>query len=179
MIDPYHLTLAYVLILIGFLLLAAELFVPASGTLMVLSLAFIGAGIWLSFTAGGPTTGFATLVVVGVALPAAVAMLLRYWPRTRMGQKLFLSGPDDDATVAQMPVNLELEQLRGRVGRAISDLRPSGITDFDGWRVDTITEGLPVEAGHWVRVVDVRAGHVVVRPIDRPELTNLENLDLG
>ena len=28
-----------------------------------------------------------------------------------------LSGPQDDETVANMPVNLELEQLRGRYGR--------------------------------------------------------------
>ena len=30
-------------------------------------------------------------------------------------------GRDEDATVAAMPVNLELEQLRGRIGRALSD----------------------------------------------------------
>ena len=57
-----------------------------------------------------------------------------------------------------MPVNLELERLRGRVGRALSDLRPSGVCDFDGWRVDTITEGMMVEAGQSVRCVDVRGG---------------------
>jgi membrane-bound serine protease (ClpP class) len=77
-----------------------------------------------------------------------------------------------------MPVNLELEQLRGRYGRALSDLRPSGVCDFDGWRVDTITEGMMVEAGQWVRCVDVRAGKVVVRPADKPTPDDLENVQL-
>ncbi len=95
-----------------------------------------------------------------------------------MGKQLFLSGPEEDATVASMPVNLELERLRGRLGRAVSDLRPSGVSDFDGWRVDTITEGMMVEAGQWVRCVDVRSGKVIVRPVDRPNLEAFENADL-
>jgi membrane-bound serine protease (ClpP class) len=73
-----------------------------------------------------------------------------------------------------MPVLLELEQLRGRFGRAVSALRPGGIAEFDGKRVDTITEGLMVEPGHWVRCIDVRAGKVIVRPVDKPDLGDLE-----
>jgi membrane-bound serine protease (ClpP class) len=73
-----------------------------------------------------------------------------------------------------MPVNLELENLRGRFGRAVSALRPAGVVDFDGRRVDTITEGLMVEPGQWVRCIDVRAGKVIVRPVERPDLGDLE-----
>ena len=68
----------------------------------------------------------------------------------------------------------ELEELRGRFGRTLSALRPSGVTDFDGRRVDTITEGMMVEPGQWVRCVDVRAGKVIVRPADKPDLGGLE-----
>jgi membrane-bound serine protease (ClpP class) len=96
-----------------------------------------------------------------------------------MGKRFFLSGPEEDVTVASMPVNLELERLRGRIGRTVSDLRPSGVTDFDGWRVDTITEGMMVDAGRWVKCIDVRAGKVIVRPVDRPEINKLETLDLS
>jgi membrane-bound serine protease (ClpP class) len=75
-----------------------------------------------------------------------------------------------------MPVNVELEQLRGKIGRAMSALRPGGVTDFDGKRIDTITEGMMVEPGEWVRCIDVRAGKVIVRPIPAPDLGKLENL---
>ncbi len=176
--DPSNLIVAYALIAVGFLLLAGELFLPASGTLFLLSFLCIVAGVAMTFYHDA-STGVVTLVGVGVALPLAGGLLLRYWPRTRMGRKMFLSGPDEDATVAAMPVNLELERLRGRFGRAVCDLRPSGATDFDGWRVDTITEGLMVEAGQWVRCVDVRSGKVVVRPAEKPEMTDLENMDLS
>src|SRR5262249_16866212 len=111
-------------------------------------------------------------------LPLLGGILLHYWPRTRMGKRMFLSGPDEDATVASMPVNLELERLRGRFGRAGSDLRPSGVSDFDGRRLDTTTEDMMVGAGQRVRCIDVRAGKVIVRPVDKPEMKDLENMDL-
>ena len=70
--------------------------------------------------------------------------------------------------MAAMPVNLELEQLRGRYGKTVSSLRPSGVTDFDGRRVDTLSEGDMIEPGQWVRCIDVKAGRVIVRHVDRP-----------
>jgi membrane-bound serine protease (ClpP class) len=175
-----HLILAYILIAVGFLLLLGELFFT-SGTLLVLALMSIAAGVGLAFYHGsqtGSNTGLFTLLAVMVALPVFGGLLLRYWPKTRWGRRMLLTAPEEDATVASMPVNLELERLRGRTGRALSDLRPSGVCDFDGWRVDTITEGMMVEAGQWVRCVDVRAAKVVVRPVDKPDLGGLENIDL-
>jgi membrane-bound serine protease (ClpP class) len=103
--------------------------------------------------------------------------MLYLWPRTPMGKRLIL--PDQDATVATMPVHLELENLRGRYGRALSDLRPAGVVDFEGRRVDTMSEGMMVPAGSWVRCVDVRAGKVVVRPVDKPDLGALESADFS
>ena len=78
-----------------------------------------------------------------------------------------------------MPVNMELEQLRGRLGRTLSSLRPAGVTDFDGRRIDTITEGMMVDAGQWVRCIDVKAGKVIVRPVQAPRLEDLESADFG
>ena len=76
--------------------------------------------------------------------------------------------------MAALPANQELESLKGRFGKTISALRPAGVVDFEGRRVDTITEGMMVEPGQWVRCIDVRAGKVVVRPVDKPSLGELE-----
>ncbi|MFL5244624.1 MAG: hypothetical protein ACJ8FY_21190 [Gemmataceae bacterium] len=174
--DSMNLTLAYTLIAVGFLLLAAELFIPTSGTLFVLALAAIAGGVIMAFMYDS-STGLLTLVAVVIAMPIAGSVLLHYWPKTPMGRRLFLSTPQDDEKAAKMPVHLELEALRGRFGKALGALRPSGIVDFDGWRVDVITEGLMVDSGQWVRVMDVKAGKVVVRPVEKPNLDELENAD--
>lgn len=175
-----HLTLGFVLILAGLLLLLAELLMP-SGIFFVLSLAGIVGGVTLAFLYGGdPYTGWLTLLFVFIVVPAVGGLVIRYWPRTPMGRRFFLQQTgEDDATLASMPVNVELEQLRGRYGRTLAPLRPSGVVDFDGRRIDVITEGMMVDADQWVRCIDVRAGKVIVRPAARPKLEDLENADFS
>jgi membrane-bound serine protease (ClpP class) len=174
--DPELLLMAYGLIAAGLIMLVAELFLP-SGVLLVLSILALFVGMVLTFKSS-PNLGLVTLIGLFIVVPLAGKALLHLWPKTAAGKRFFLSGPDEDATVASMPVNLELEDLRGRFGRTLAPLRPAGITDFDGRRVDTITEGMMVEAGQWVRCIDVRAGKVIVRPVDKPDLEKLESAEL-
>jgi len=47
--------------------------------------------------------------------------------------------------------------------------------DLDGRRIDTLTEGMMVEPGQWVRCIDVKAGRVIVRPVDKIDTGGLEN----
>ena len=169
------LILAYVLIIVGLFLLLAELFLP-SGAFLVLSLTAIIIGLAMTFIySNDPTWGIVTLICVIAAVPMLGSVLIHYWPKTRLGKRFFLEGPEENVTISSMPVNLELEQLRGRYGRTVSPLRPAGVTDFDGRRVDTITEGMMVDEGQWVRCIDVRAGRVIVRQVEKPDLGDLEN----
>jgi membrane-bound serine protease (ClpP class) len=174
-----NLTLAYVLIALGLVLLVAELFLPTGGVLFVLSVVALIVGVAMTFRYD-QSTGVVTLIGVFVAIPLLGAIALHYWPKTPMGRRFVLSGPEEDKTVASMPVILELEQLRGRYGRTVSALRPSGVTEFDGKRVDTLSEGPLIEPGQWVRCIDVKAGKVIVRPVDKPpDLADLDTAIFG
>jgi len=174
--------LAYGLILLGLFLFAAELFLPTGGVLFVLGLAAVVYGVVVTFTPsyGGSTPlGLSTLIAIFIIVPVVGPMLLHYWPRTPLGKRFFLAGQDEDNTLANISVNLELEHLRGRYGRTVSALRPSGISEFDGKRVDTISEGNLIEPGQWVRCIEVRAGRVVVRQVAKPpELDDMDTNDL-
>ncbi len=171
--DSSSLTLGLALVGVGFLFLAVELFLPTGGVLLVLAGAGIIVGVVLAFL-HDTTAGLLTLTGVFVALPVLGAVFLHIWPRTPLGRRFFLTAAPEDATVAAMPLNQELELLKGRIGRALSALRPAGVVDFDGRRVDTLTEGMMVEAGQMVRCIDVRAGKVIVRPVEKPNLGDLE-----
>src|SRR3989442_3809809 len=176
---PDNTFLAYSLIGLALLLLAAELFIPTFGVLFVLGLGGLIVGVAMTFQESIPR-GIITLVALFVIVPIFGNLLLRYWPKTRLGKKFFLPGPEEDQTLAIMPTHLELEQLRGRYGRTVSALRPAGITDFDGKRVDTMSEGNMIDHGRWVRCIDVKAGKVIVRQVDKPpDLTSLETTELG
>ncbi|HYV39074.1 MAG TPA: hypothetical protein VE988_25535 [Gemmataceae bacterium] len=160
------LTIAYALIAVGLVLMAAELFVPTHGVLLALGVGAGIIGVAMTFSYG-LSTGVMTLLVLLVVVPIFGGLLMRLWPKTPMGKHLFLPEPDDDA-VANMPVNLELEQLLGRYGKSLSSLRPCGLVEFDGRRIDTMTNGEMIEPNQWVRCVDIKGGHVIVRQADAP-----------
>jgi membrane-bound serine protease (ClpP class) len=158
--------------------LAAELFLPTGGILFVLAVGALVVGLAMTF-AHSTARGMVTLIGVAIIIPILGAILIHYWPKTSIGRRFLLSGTQEDDTLANMPVNLELEQLRGRYGRTVSALRPAGTTEFDGRRVDTLSEGTMIEPGQWVRCIDVKAGRVIVRQVDKPpDLADLETSDL-
>jgi membrane-bound ClpP family serine protease len=173
--DP--LTLAYVLIALGILLFLAELLIP-TGLMFGLGLIAVIGGVALTFSLGDSSTGFITLIVVCLALPIGGFIALYFWRKMPLAKQA-LAPPEGDVTIASMPGNTILEKFRGRIGKAISPLRPSGVVEFDGNRVDCITEGVMVDAGQWVRCIDVKPGKVIVRMIDEPNLEELENTNFG
>jgi membrane-bound serine protease (ClpP class) len=174
---------AYGLIVLGLVFLASELILPTFGVLGVLGLAGLVVGITMTFspsTGGSTSQGMVTLIAVFILIPILGPLLLHYWPKTALGKRFFLTGTQEDDTLATMPTNLELEQLRGRYGKTVSALRPSGTVIFDGKRVDCLSEGNMIDPGEWVRCIDVRAGTVVVRQVERPpDLANMDPNDLN
>jgi membrane-bound ClpP family serine protease len=173
-----NLSLAYILIAAGFLLMVAELFIPSGGILSVLSATGILVGVAMTFSHSTPV-GLWTLLGVGLALPVAMTLAFHYWPKTPIGKRMFLAAPDEEATMASLPENVEREQLRGQIGQALSALRPAGVVDFNGRRIDCMTEGIMVPQGQTVRCVDVKNGRVIVRPVEKPNLGTLENTDFS
>jgi membrane-bound serine protease (ClpP class) len=171
--DTTFLTLGFFLIGIGFLLLLGELFVT-SGVMLVLAVASIAVGLVFLFKYD-TMIGIYALVGVLIALPVTGVLLLRMLPNTPLGQ-LARQAPEEPA--AALPHFQEMQALRGRTGKTLTALRPAGMVDFDGRRVDCLTEGMMVEAGKWVRCVDVRAGSVIVRPADGPMSFEVDTAEL-
>jgi membrane-bound serine protease (ClpP class) len=177
--DPLsYLILGLILIGVGFLMSAVELVFP-SGLFLVMAAAGMVIGVVLTFFYD-TTVGVIVLASVFVAAPAFGGVLLHYWPKTPFGRQ-FLGGEGGaaEATLGSEGVYKDLEKLRGRYGKTLSDLRPAGMVDFDGRRIDTVTEGMLVAAGTWVRCIDVKAGRVIVRPAEKPNITDIENADFG
>jgi membrane-bound serine protease (ClpP class) len=161
------LTLALGLIAVGLLLMASELLLPTHGVLFGLGLACELIGVILSFGAGF-STGVTTLTIMVGVVPLLTGLMLYLWPKTPLGKRMILRRPDDDDAVANMPATLELERLRGRFGRAVSPLRPCGLVEFDGKRIDTMTDGEMIQPNQWVRCVDIKGGRVMVRAVAAP-----------
>ncbi|MCS7015946.1 MAG: NfeD family protein [Gemmatales bacterium] len=164
------------LILLGLLLLVAEVFIPSGGVLFVLALVSLIVGITMIFfipesRGGGVAAGLITVTIVFVMIPIVVGIAFYYWPKTPFGKRIILAAPsaEEDQPPQAFPEHADYSQLKGQVGRALSPLRPSGIVLIQGRRIDAETEGVFVEAGQFVRVVDTRPSYVIVRPLSPEE----------
>ncbi len=157
---------AALLLLLGLTLVMAEIFIPSGGVIGFLSFSSIIAAIVLAFVQSGPTTGLIFLLVACVAVPISIACAFRFLPDTPMGKRLL---PNIPTTAEVMPDDEDrrrLRQLVGQIGRAKSKMLPSGAVEVDGQIVDAVSQGMPIESGEPVRVVEVRGTMVVVQPLD-------------
>ena len=97
---------------------------------------------------------------IGVAV---IGVLVRRWlPRAPVLRNVLLEPPAaDDELDAE-----HLEELLGLEGTTTSRLAPAGKARFGGRVHDVATRGELIEPGVAIRVVEVRSGRVLVRPLD-------------
>ena len=79
-----------------------------------------------------------------------------------MAKYIFLTPPTAEEFAPEVKGHI-LEHLIGQFGRAITPMRPSGLVDFEGRRLDGMSEEGLIPAGALVRAVHVRSGQIIVR----------------
>ena len=57
-------------------------------------------------------------------------------------------------------------ELVGKEGIALTALRPAGIGEFDGERLDVVSEGGFIQAGVKIKIVFSQGMRIVVKPVD-------------
>jgi membrane-bound serine protease (ClpP class) len=158
------------LVAAGVILLALELLVvPGFGIVGILGIIAIVASLVLSLIGPGSTPTFvlvaATRVVSSVLFALLASLvLLRFLPRLPFGRRLILErGLTSGEGYASAPASDA--RMLGRTGRTSSPLRPAGIAEIDGQRVDVVSEGELVDAGQPIEVIRVDGNRIVVRPV--------------
>jgi len=156
------------LALVGLILLALEIFViPGFGIAGALGIIAILAGLVLSMLGSGDTAQFIMLTAARVVFALLIALigslvLLRYLPRLPFGRQLVLqTGLDTASGYVSAPASDH--HWMGRSGRAWSTLRPAGIAEIDGHRLDVVSDGEFIEAGESIEVIHVDGNRIVVK----------------
>jgi membrane-bound serine protease (ClpP class) len=156
------------LTLAGLVLLALEVFViPGFGIAGALGILAILGGLVLSMLGSGDSAQFILFTTARVvfALLSALALsllLLRFLPRLPLGRQLILQGGLDTARGYSSAPPGDLHWL-GKSGYAWSPLRPAGIAEIDGQRVDVVSEGGFIDARESIEVVRVDGNRIVVK----------------
>ncbi|MEI6071250.1 MAG: NfeD family protein [Verrucomicrobiae bacterium] len=151
-----------VLGIVGFLLLAAEVFVPGM-VLGVLGGLCLAACVALCYVGYGSLLGTLSFAALAVLLIAGFFLWLNIFPGTPIGKKLLLKSalrPDNSAVAARINP--------GATGEALTPLRPAGTALIAGRRVDVVAESGLIEPGEKIEVVLQDGLRVVVRGIPEP-----------
>jgi membrane-bound ClpP family serine protease len=151
----------FLLVIVGLGMIVAEVFFISAGILSVGAAVSLVSAVFLAFTGHGQAVGFLVLALAAVGAPAALAFALKVLPRTAIGRRILLSGPDHDL-VSGAAQEIGLDELRGRTGTTQSVLRPTGFARIDGRRIDVVTRGELIERGAEIEVIEVEGNRVVV-----------------
>ena len=147
-----------VLIIVGFLMLAAEVFVPG----MVLGLlgGFCLAGaIAVAFIYYDVVTGSLVFAAVCLLTFSGFVAWLAVFPRTAIGQRIMLQ----KSLVKGVGERAASSELMGAQGRSLTPLRPAGTASIGGRRVDVVAESDFIGRDEPVVVVREEGLRVVVR----------------
>jgi membrane-bound ClpP family serine protease len=166
-------TLAWPLLLLAFglLLLVAEVFIPSGGLIGFLALCCLGLSLWRAFQ-HSTDLGLMFLLADACLLPMTMALAIHLWPRTPLAKRVFLPRPSPEEFEVSHS-DLGLDHLVGQLGRALTPLRPSGMVDFDGRRLDGLSEEGLIAAGTLIQAVRIRGGRLIVRIAPEPTLDAL------
>jgi len=145
-------------------LIIAEVFVPSGGLISLCALACLVGGAWIFFQ-HSPTAGWIGVGIAAVMIPGVLIFTYKIFPKTRFGKSVTLTPPERQQGDA-IPDTSELKELLGEVGVVITPLRPVGMCDFSGQRVECVAEGGYVDKGKKVKVIDVESTQLTVRMIE-------------
>lgn len=161
------------LVALGILLLGLEVFViPGFGVAGALGVTALLAGLAFSLFGSGSSPQFMLYAAtrVSAALLAAILLsllMLRFLPRLPFARSLVLRTELDTAHGYESAPDTD-HALLGKRGRTLSALRPAGIAEIDGERVDVVSLGDMIDAGTEIQVLRVDGNRVVVKPISNP-----------
>lgn len=169
-----------ILLLLGLLLLFVELFVlPGFGFAGVLGIVLIVASVTVTLLEHSITSphfsymvGWSDVMmalgrtllamIVGACGAIALPFLLPITANTPVGAWLFLR-ESEDKSLGYHSAEDNLERFLGKTGVAQTTLRPAGIAEIEGNRVDVVSQGGYIESDTPVKVIKVEGRRIVVQ----------------
>lgn len=149
------------LFVLGIILLFLEIFVPG-GILGLLGIIALITGIMLSVDSLALGLIYVSLLLITlgvlIALSFRFSKTRSFWERFA----LLTRQTKQEGYVAPKP---SYENFLGRQGVALSQLRPAGTADFNGVRLDVVTEGGFIPNGSKISVIAVEGTRVIVRQV--------------
>ena len=150
--------------LIGIGLMVLEAFMPGFGLPGISGIILEVVAVVLTWMNHGPVAALGMTLIILSILAIAISMSLRSAANGKLSRsKLVLN--DTESNEAGYRSTEDLDVLLGREGVTTTVLRPTGMAEFDGVRLNVVSEGEFIQSGTRVQIVRVEGSRILVRTI--------------
>ena len=150
--------------IIGVALMVLEAFMPGFGIAGVSGIVVEIIAVTLTWLNHGPVAALGMLLVILSVMAIAISMSLRSATNGRLSKSRIILR-DTESNEAGYRSAEDMEVFLGREGKATTVLRPTGMAEFDGVRLNVVSEGEFIAMGTAVRIVRIEGSRILVRPV--------------
>ena len=149
---------------IGIGLLILEAFMPGFGAPGITGIVLEVVTLVMTWFEHGPVATLIVLLVVLLVLAIAISASLRSITRGRLSKSALVLNETESNEDGYRSTQ-DLAVFMGKEGVASTVLRPTGIADFDGVRLNVSSEGEYIPAGTQVRIIKMEGAKILVRAL--------------
>ena len=149
---------------VGIGLLVLEAFMPGFGLPGISGIVMEIVAIVLTWVNHGPVAALGLTIIVLSLIAIAISMSLRSATKGRLSRsKIILK--ERESNEAGYRSAEDMQVFLGKEGETATVCRPTGMAEFDGVKLNVVSEGEFLPAGTRVRIVQVEGSRIVVRVI--------------
>ena len=150
--------------LVGIGLLVLEAFMPGFGLPGISGIVMEIVAIALTWVNHGPVAALGLTIIVLSLIAIAISMSLRSATKGRLSRsKIILK--ERESNEAGYRSAEDMQVFLGKEGETTTVCRPTGMAEFDGVKLNVVSEGEFIPVGTRVRIVQVEGSRIVVRVI--------------
>ena len=148
-------------LVIGLVMLVIELFTPGIGVAGATGLVALIAVVVMQLGWGNPRVALYIIAISLLIIILALIWIIRSLQRGRLSKSFLVLNEQVDGTSVPDVASAKSD-LVGKSGVALTPLRPAGIAEIEGKRVDVMTAGEFLAKGCHVTVVKAEGMHILV-----------------
>ncbi len=152
---------AIVCLIIGIILVVIEMHIPGFGVPGIAGVILLVVGV-IMFSSSILEALILVIVILAI-LGVAVAIVYRSASAGKLGKHLVLNDSLEKDDQGSFPSEEEINCSVGSEGKALTVLRPAGSADFDGVKVDVISNGEFIPENAFIVVTKIEGNKIIVK----------------
>lgn len=150
-----------VCLIVGLALLVLEAFMPGFGLPGIAGIILHVIAVVLTWFNHGPVAALCMTVVLLSVIAIAISISLHSAAKGRLSKSRIVLN-ETESSEAGYRASEDMQVFLGKEGTATTVLRPTGMAEFDGVRLNVVSEGEFIQAGTKVQIVRVEGSRILV-----------------